>query len=266
MRCRLEFGADVGQFPLVPGAYHLDETGAVPAPALGLIQGLVDQADRAIERDIGCRALHRKARVTDGDRATDHLPIPRHGLAAHRLQQPCRRDVRLGGRHRPENGQEFLAAPTNELVIFTQCRREALTHRSQHRVARRMAVGIVDAFEMVEVRQQHAAPDRAPAVDREHPLVEVTPIRQSRQRIMFAAEAQPIVGPALPSHRPNERGADERDDQRTRKGQLLAQALFVHFGDLERVVSPQELELACLALIVELRGELRGTRAAACSS
>jgi len=73
---------------------------------------------------------------------------------------------------------------------------------------------------------------------------------------MLAAEAQPFVGLAHAGDGPDQRRADQCDEQRGRKNQLLAQALPAHFGNLERIVAPQELEFARLALVVELRGEL----------
>src|SRR6202021_4256123 len=73
--------------------------------------------------------------------------------------------------------------------------------------------------------------------------------------VMFAAEAQPFVYLALTRECPDQRRADERDEQRARQNQLLTQALAAHFGDLELIVATQEFEFTRFALIVELRGE-----------
>ena len=65
-----------------------------------------------------------------------------------------------------------------------------------------------------------------------------------------------LVGFADAGERPDQRRADDRDEQRARDDQLLRQALSAHFGYFERVVAPQEFELARLALVVELRRQL----------
>src|SRR5260221_14521913 len=49
----VELGADSRQFLFIAGAHDLDQTGAVPTPAFGHVERLVDQADRAVERDVG---------------------------------------------------------------------------------------------------------------------------------------------------------------------------------------------------------------------
>jgi hypothetical protein len=69
----------VGQFLLVAGAHDLDEAGAIAAAALGFVKRLVDQADRAVERNVGRRTRHGEVRVADGNRAADQLSVPHTG-------------------------------------------------------------------------------------------------------------------------------------------------------------------------------------------
>ena len=119
-----------------------------------------------------------------------------------------------------------------------------------------MTEGVVDALEVIEIRQQYAAAYRPAPVYGQNALVEIAAIRQTRERVMLAAKAQLLVHLAHPGECPYERGTDECDEQGAGENQLLAQPLATHFGDLERIVPPQQLEFAGLALVVELRGEL----------
>jgi hypothetical protein len=68
-------------------------------------------------------------------------------------------------------------------------------------------------------------------------LVEIATIAQARQCIPFAVEAQTVVCLAYPRERPDERGTNAGHEQCRRDDELLPQALFVHLGRLQRIVT-----------------------------
>src|SRR3984957_8867471 len=85
---RFELGADDCQIPFVDGAHRAYQAGSIAAPALCLVESLVNEADGILQRNLGYRTGHREERVSDRNRALDGLSAPQHGIPAHRLQQP----------------------------------------------------------------------------------------------------------------------------------------------------------------------------------
>ena len=59
--------------------------------------------------------------------------------------------------HRWQESQELFAAPAHDHVGLAQDLGQAGRDRGQHRVARRVAVGVVDMLEVVDVEQEQRA-------------------------------------------------------------------------------------------------------------
>jgi hypothetical protein len=142
------------------GARPLD---AVSALQLGAVDGEVGLVDELVRVD----AVLGEARHAEGDGRADGLARRLHLEAAvgHRAPNPLgdlEGDVR--GRLREEDGK-LLAAETCRDVVVAQLRAEDVGDPLQYRVAREVAVGVVDVPEEVQVghddRQRPLHPGRA---------------------------------------------------------------------------------------------------------
>src|SRR5271163_1889881 len=94
-----KLGADDAQLAFIVGGYRADQTGTIAAAAFCFVEGLIDEADGAVQRDLRLGSSHRKARVSDGNRALDGLSVPQHGVSAHRVQKSFDGSIRLFRRY-----------------------------------------------------------------------------------------------------------------------------------------------------------------------
>src|SRR5208282_3507310 len=205
------------------GGHRADQTCTIAATALCFVKGFIDQANGAFQRNLRLRSGHRKARISDGNRALNGLPVPQYWVTAHRLQESLDGLIRLFRRDWIEDGEEFLPAPTYEFIALAQSGSQTMAHRCQHRVSRRVSQRVVDSLEMIEIRQQHTASDRMCTLDAQHVFVEIASIAQAGQCVTLAVEAKPIVGLPHAGKCPKERGTNARHEKRPGKDELLPQ-------------------------------------------
>src|SRR5882762_1512406 len=108
-----------GHIGYVTATNRTDATGAIAAAAFCLVEGFINEANCSFQRDLGDQSRHWKARVADRNRAVDRLSIAHDGTLAYDFKQSRNGQIRLFRCYRIENGEELLAAPTDEEVPAT---------------------------------------------------------------------------------------------------------------------------------------------------
>ena len=183
---------------------------AVAALELGAVDGQVGLVDQLV----GVGAVAREAGDADRDRRPDRLA---RGLDVVRARRDRAADPLgdLEGLLRRRLGQqdrELLAAEARRHVVVAQVRAEHFRDALQHRVAREVAVGVVDVAQQVEVRHhQRQRPFEALGAqqllvqrEREVPRVEETRLRVDARLLLQLRDAQRAVDQ-------QQRGDRERD-------------------------------------------------------
>ena len=194
----------------------LEEAEAVPALALGLVEGGVGEAhqhvvalavlrrqrdpDRHADRDLGARDVEGAADLVEDP--------PGEGLGIRR------------GAHPGLDDRELVAAEAGEGVGAAQQVGEPLGDLLDQFVAGGMAVGVVHVLEPVEVEEhdRDAALRAAEAADLHvEPLGEEEAVRQARQRVASGEELGPLLARREVVQDPAERDRqDGEEDQRRR--------------------------------------------------
>ena len=181
-----------------------EQPGLVSPGALGDIQRAVGDIDQAIRRpgprgreDAADRHGH-----GNGRRAVAGEHGPSRDCLPQRLREPLERVL---ARHVRQQERELLAAPAGDQVLFPHQPRQLRRDAAQDRVADDMAVGVVDALEVVDVDHQQAqrpALRAASAVARRRGSLRNGCDSRSRSPDRCATAARP---PPWPRHPPSHR-------------------------------------------------------------
>ena len=113
-----------------------------------MVKGLVGPVDQAFEGIV----------VLILGKANGDCHGKRQGLAQvmlHRMPYPLGKEARAMFFGRPQQDDEFFAAPADHRVIGPALLLKTAADRLQGEVAEMVAVGIVDSFEMVDIQKEH---------------------------------------------------------------------------------------------------------------
>ena len=120
------------------------------AVAAGLLRG-VERAVGRREQRLRVAAVSRPDRDAEAGGERDARALEHEAVLLERRAQPLRRPVRVLGVGAGQDHHELLAAVAGRLIALAQVLVEQPRERAQRRVARRMAVGVVELLEVVEV-------------------------------------------------------------------------------------------------------------------
>ncbi len=160
----------------------LEEPVGAAAVELGAVEGEVG----VLEKPVGIRAVrggqrHADARPDGEEMALDHVG------PADQVDDPAGQSLRAGGVVRTRlQDDELVAADPRHRIGGPHRRAQAIGDLLEERVADRVAEGVVDRLEPVEVDQQHGAGLAGPGEARQgfgEALAQEQPVRQAGQRI-----------------------------------------------------------------------------------
>ena len=129
---------------------RLEMDDAVAAVRLGAVKREIRVAQQGL--DVG--AVARRARQADADANRDDVAFDVEGLAHARDDALRQSAAVLSFAFRRENG-EFVAAHPRDKIVGSRGRAQARGDPDQQRIAGRMAHGVVDGLELVEIDEQH---------------------------------------------------------------------------------------------------------------
>ena len=242
------------------GAQRAHTVGTVAAMGLGQVQRCVDHVNGFLPRQRFTRRQQREGGKThrrgDAQRLAPFGGVV-DGPAAQRAQQALGQRFHLVGRHVAHHHQKFFAAPAHGQVFFAQHGAQALRHFHQHGVAHGMAVGVVDALEVVQVDEQQRTLE---VLGRGllHHFLEVAAIRQPGQRVTLTGHLQLRVAAVQPRiavpHAAQQHGHHHQQQhtrQQAQPPQALLQFTAEQLGFFQAVVGFQRGQFALAAFGVQ---------------
>ena len=167
----------------------------VTAFFLGHVTGHVRCAQRAFQRHRGLVNVYQ----TNADGVKERTALPRKMQALNGLTQTLGNFFRHIRRAVLQQDAELITAQTRQGIALAQTRMQQRTNMAQQLIACRMATGVIDQFELVQVEEHQGVPPLLTPQVLQHQIqavLKLTAVGQSGQSVVGRLPGE--IGDVLP--------------------------------------------------------------------